>query len=599
MDSHYDVVVVGAGLSGLPMARTYLHFEPDVKLLILDQNKTIGGVWAKEKLYPGLQSNNQFGTYEFPGFPMREELGVKKGQHIPGRVIHEYFREYAENYDLLKRIMFEKRVKSAEKILEGWRLRVASVVDGKEIEGVEVIICSKLYVATGLTSKPNPLDFVGAEDFEKPLIHFASLPRDAQRFLDDPSIKHVTVLGTGKAAFDSMYMFASAGKSVTWLMRKSGHGPTYMGPSHLYLGPFRFWLEKLVTTRFVTWFSPCVWGGVDGFGYVRSLLHGTKVGRWVVDTVWKRLEWEVVTQTGLNRHEEVKKLRPEIAAFWHGTNMALLNYPTDIHDLLVQGKANIIKKDIDRLEGGNRVKFTDGTSLETDAMISCMGWDYVPSIEFLPKDIQSDLGIPSKELSKSQQEMWDKVNAKADLEILERFPKLKEGPKPNRPPAEYTPWRLWRGVAPPHLKEKNLVFSGMLHNYNMSISSEISSVWAYAYMNGKLTDAPWSLSTQKDQVDVKASPEEPTPKADGMDDRILYDTALFNRFGVWRSPFGFTQQFPDFIFDEIAYFDLLLQDLGVNNWRKGWGVLGEAFRSYGPSDYAGLADEWLYHRKQE
>ena len=610
MNSHYDVIVVGAGLCGLPMAKTYLHFEPDVKLLILDQNKTIGGVWAKEKLYPGLQSNNQLGTYEFPGFPMHDGFGVKKEQHIPGKVIHEYFREYAEKFDLVKRIIFEKKVKSAEKIPKGWSLRVASTVgggNGNEEGGVEVLTCSKLFVATGLSSKPNPVNFIGAEDFEKPIIHFASLPNEAQRFLEDPSIKHITVYGTGKAAFDCVYLFGSSVKSVTWLMRKSGHGPTYMAPAHVYIGPFRCWLEKLTTTRILTWFSPCVWGDVDGFGYVRSLLHGTKLGRWVVDTFWKKLESIVITQTGLDKHEEVRKLRPDSSAFWHSTNMGIMNYPTNIHDLVARGQAKIIRKDIDRLEGGNKLKFKDGTFIETDAIVSCMGWDFAPSIEFLPKDIHSDLGIPSKELSKSQQEMWDKVNTQADAEILHRFPKLRESPRLNHKPLEYSPWRLWRGVAPPRLKEKNLVFSGMVHNYNMSITSEILSVWAYAYMNGKLSQSSRSLSSysvEKDRfhtaltIPMDGSSEEKTNEAEGSEDGILYDTALFNRFGVWRSPYGFCEQFPDFVFDGVAYFDLLLQDLGMNSWRKGWGLLGEAFGgSYGPSDYVDLADEWLHDRK--
>lgn len=604
MDSHYDVIVVGAGLTGLPMAKTYIHFEPDVKLLILDDKKTVGGVWAKEKLYPGLLSNNLIGTYEFSDFPMHEGFGVKKEQHIPGTVIHEYFCKYAEKFDLLRRIAFQKKVNTAEKIPEGWRLQVASMGRNGNEAKLEVLTCSKLIIATGLTSRPNSNCFLGSEDFEKPIIQFASLPEESSRLLADPSIKHITVFGGGKAAYDTVYLFAKSGKSVTWVMRKSGSGPIYMAPAHIYLGPFRCWLEKLTATRVVSWFSPCIWGDADGFGYVRSLLHGTTVGRWIVDTFWKKLQSDLIEQTGIKKHGELKKLIPNDEAFWYSTRLGILNYPTNIHDLITEGQVKIFKEDLDRLAEGNKLKFEDGTVIETDAIITSTGWDSVPSIEFLPKQIHSALGIPSRELTRTQKDMWSQLDARADLEILERFPKLKEGPKLQHKSPEYSPWRLWRGVAPPSVKEKNIIFSGMIQNITNSITAEILGVWAYAYMNGKIPEPPKALSKHPHRnyhgkkFLLNSSFEEELHEIKSIENDILYEAALFNRFGAWRSPCGFSMYYPEFVFDGIAYYDLLVQDLGLNNWRKGWGFLGEVFGgSYGLSDYAGLADEWLKTQK--
>ena len=598
MEPHYDVVVVGAGVAGLPMAKTYLHFEPNIKLLILDQNKTIGGVWAKEKLYPGLRSNNLIGTYEFTDFPMHDGFGVKKEQHIPGTVIHEYLRQYAERFDLSRRITFERKVKSAEKIQKGWRLQVA-FTDGSEktSEGrLEALTCSKLIVATGLTSEPNSVAFVGSQNFEKPIIQFASLPKEHSRLLEDPSIRHVTVYGSGKSAYDAVYLLVTSGKPVTWILRKSGRGPVYMVPPHIYLGPFRCWLEKLSTTRIVTWFSPCVWGDVDGFGYVRSLLHGTKVGKWIFDTFWGKLQSDIIVQGGLEKNEETRKLKPHVPIMWYGTNVGMLNYPTSFHDLLSGGQVKIIREDVDSLEGGNKLKLKDGTLVETDAIITNMGWNFAPSIEFLPKELHSDLGIPSKNLSKTQKELWNKMDAQADVEILQRFPKLQEGPQLHRQPSEYSPWRLWRGAAPPLLKEKNLIFSGMLHSYNTTTVAEILSVWAYAYMNGKLSEPTKALSENINKAWVS---EDKSHEVDGFEDAILYETALFNRSGALRYPYGFSMWYPDFVFDGLCYWDLLVQDLGVRSWRKGWGFLGEVFGgSYGLSDYIGLADEWWKTLKQ-
>lgn len=82
MDSHYDVVIVGAGLQGHATARVFLQMAPDLNVVILDSSETIGGVWAKEKLYPGLATNNLRGTFEYTDFPMDDSFGVKEAEHL-------------------------------------------------------------------------------------------------------------------------------------------------------------------------------------------------------------------------------------------------------------------------------------------------------------------------------------------------------------------------------------------------------------------------------------------------------------------------------------------------------------------------------------
>ena len=599
--SHYDVIVIGTGFSGLSTAKTYLQLEPSVRLLILDEQESIGGVWAKERLYPGLRSNNQLGTFEFTDFPMHEGFGVKKEEHIPGHVLHEYLRQYAEKFDLTRRCLFRRKVKSAEKVALGWSLQVVPIEAGEtqKASSTETISCTKLIVATGLTYSPSPINFVGSENFTPPIVPFASLPRQFHRLRDDASIKHVTVVGSGKATYDTVYLFTAAGKSVTWVIRKSGHGPNFMSNSHVYIGPLRCWLEKLVAMRLLTWFSPCLWGDADGFGYVRSLLHQTRIGRWVVDRFWDKLESETLQQSGYTKHAELKALIPDSKAFWYATNLGILNYPTNVLDLVVEGRIKVLRKDIDRLGEGNRVKFTDGESIATDALVPHMGWKATPGIEFLPTSIHESLGIPSTHYSAADREKWDRLTARADLEILQRFPKLAEGPRLNLEPSrmsddlpplttgqrrlreELTPWRLFRGLVPPAWKERNIAFCGMITNLQGTIRSEIAGIWIYAYLNGKLR---WPV-TMLSGV--------PAPEPALGDGELLYETALFNRFGVWRSPYGFGSRYPDFVFEGIPFFDLLLQDLGLRRWRKGWGWLGEVFGgSYLPSDYIGLVDEW-------
>lgn len=603
MNSHFDVVVVGAGLQGLAAAKTYLQVEPTAGLLIIDSNRTVGGVWAKENLYPGFRSNNLLGTYEYTDFPMNESFGVQREEHIPGEAVFDYFKQYAEKHDLTRRIWSLSKIRSAEKTETGWRL---SVIDGHlpVANQFETVTCSKLIVATGLTSDPAPINIRGHENFEAPVINFAHFRQEAPRLLANPSAQHIAVYGGSKAAYDAVYMLASNGKRVLWIIRASGHGPTFMAPGHIYLGPFRCWLEKLTTVRFLTLFSPCVWGQADGFGCIRSLMHGTSIGRFLVDKFWSKLSSDVIAQTGLEAHEELKKLIPDKPAFWYATNLSILNYPTNIHQFIRDGQVRIIRKDVDCLDVNSCIKFNNGTALKVDALICCMGWQSTPNIQFLPESLYSALGIPSTTYTKSEKEIWDRLDQRADVEILSRFPYLATGPKakptlpeipeephpsamtsnPQAERPEIPPWRLWRGIAPPALQDRSIVFLGMVLNLQGALRAEISSLWAYAYLNDKLSSTPVSISNS------------PSPLT--QEDRIQYDTALFNRFGRWRYPMGYGARFPDFVFDGIPYFDLLLSDLGLRSWRKGWGWVGELFGgSYGQADYRGLVDEWM--RKQQ
>ncbi|KAL8955380.1 MAG: hypothetical protein Q9183_006672, partial [Haloplaca sp. 2 TL-2023] len=127
----YDIIIIGAGPHGLVAAKTYLQLSPIVSLLILDSNATVGGVWAKENLYPGLRTNNQLGTFEYTDFDLQDACPgkVHKGEHIPGDVAHDYLHEYAKHFDVLSRIRFGCTVTTAEHIpgdAGGWNLTIVN-----------------------------------------------------------------------------------------------------------------------------------------------------------------------------------------------------------------------------------------------------------------------------------------------------------------------------------------------------------------------------------------------------------------------------------------------------------------------------------------
>jgi cation diffusion facilitator CzcD-associated flavoprotein CzcO len=550
----------------LSVAKTYIELHPAAKVVLLDDADTVGGTWAKHRLYPGLVSNNLLGTFEYSDFPMDETYGVQLGQPIPGTVVQKYLENYAKRFGVLGLIRFKSKVETAErKEGDGWILTVSSGGQQKQIH------TSKLVVATGLTSEPFMPAFAGSDKFDGLIFHSKDFRRQANSL---ETAKSVVVYGGHKSAWDAAYEYAVAGAQVHMVIRESGHGPVWMCPP--YVTPLKQRLEQLVHTRLLTWLSPCIWGDADGYSGIRRFLHGTAFGRGIVNAFWAILGNDVVTLNGFEKHPETKKLKPWTNPMFVAASLGILNYRTNFFDLVREGKIKVHIADIDSLSGNN-VRLSSGDVLTADAIICATGWRHHPPIKFLPDGIDGQLGLPH--FSKQT----DKLAQKADEEILDRFPRLKDQPVPNpkaRPlearssmyPAAIQPnqpYRLYRFMVPPALiNDRSIGFAGAVMAVCTSLIVQTQALWLSAYFDGKIR-----------------------PVED-----IAYETVLYSQFGKWRYPAGHGARFPDFAFDGIPYIDLLLTELGLRTHRKkGW--LAEFFSPYGPQDYQGLVEEWRDQNK--
>lgn len=492
---------------------------------------------------------------------MDESYGVKPGQPIPGSVVHSYLGNYAKRFGVLGRIRFKSKVETAErKEGDGWFLTVSS--GGQQSQ----ILTTRLIVATGLTSEPFMPALEGSEKFDAPIFHSKDFRRHAESL---KTAKRVVVFGGTKSAWDAAYAYATAGVEVNMVIRESGHGPVWMAPP--YVTPLKKWLEKLVHTRFLTWFSPCIWGYADGYSGIRDFFHGTAFGRKIVDTFWGILRDDVVSLNGYDKHSETKKLKPWTDPFFTGSSLSILNYNTNFFELVRDGKIKVHIADIDSLSGSN-VCLSTGETLTTDVLVCVTGWRHHPPIKFLPDGIDDELGLPH--FSKQP----DKVARKADDEILTRFPRLKDQPVPNprakplhalpsNSPAAIQPnqpYRLYRFMIPPALiNDRSIAFAGALMTISTPLIAQTQALWLSSYFDGKI------------------HPEED----------ITYETILHSQFGKWRYPAGYGARFPDFAFDALPYLDMLLSELGLSTHRKR-GRMAEWFTPYGPEDYKDLIDEW-------
>lgn len=539
----YDCVVIGAGWYGLGSAKEYIQLHPNQKVLILESSPSCGGTWGKERLYPGLHSNNLWNSYEFPDFPMIEsEYGIKEGQHIPAAVLHRYLTDFAKHFGVLERTKFNTKVDVIEAYNDDWILHTSA----------GDIQTRNLIVATGLTSTPNFPQYPGADTFTPPYFHAKDFCKRADTV---EKARSAVVVGAGKSAFDVAYAYATRNAQVDLIIRPTGQGPVWLCPP--YVTPLKRKLEELLSTRFFTWMSPVPWQNEDGHTWAHWFLQGTALGRVIVDKFWHTISNEVVDTHGYQKHKELAQLQPWNIAKWTGSAVGIHNYPTNWFDLVKQGKIRVHIADITKLEG-NTVHLTDGEAVETDVLVCATGWK--KGSEF--KYIGFDAGLPS-DINVEQ------LSKQADKQVLDMFPVLKDQPKLKFEPPPADPLRYYRFIVPSQamLKKRNLAFAGAVSTVTTAIFSTVQGLWISAYFDGKLDRMPHS------------------------EDEVIDEIMLHTQFEKWRWPCGYGSNLPDFAFDSITYVDLLVNDLGLNCHRKG-SYIQELFSPYKPRDYKGLTEEW-------
>lgn len=323
-----DIIIVGAGPSGLCAAKTFLQHDPAADLVILDARSTIGGVWSREQLLPTLRTNNLWGSIDFTDVPMDESFGIRPGQHVTGEAMHRYLGAYADRFDLAGRIRLETRVVEVRRREgrggarggdgPGWSVRTEDASPSGGARPGAVLECRRLVVATGILSVPQmPSLGGGAGAFGAPLLHFSDLGgRGGAAVLSDPDVRRVAVLGGGKSAYDAVYLAATTGHRVEWIIRRSGRGPAWVAPAHTRIGPFRAWREMLTVRRIVSFMSPWALPDYSGMGWLRRFLHHNVVGKKISQAFWGALHRGTTRDCKYKVDKDIAILQPENNPLW-------------------------------------------------------------------------------------------------------------------------------------------------------------------------------------------------------------------------------------------------------------------------------------------
>jgi monooxygenase len=209
---HVDVLIVGAGLSGIGAACHLQANCPGKSYAILEARDRIGGTWDLFR-YPGIRSDSDMYTLGYSFRPWREDKSIADGSSIL-----EYVRQTAREHSIEQKIRFDHRVVRAEWSTEDARWTVEAT-RGDTHETVHMsasflLTCSGYYrYDEGYTP-----DFQGTERFAGRIVHPQHWSEDV-----DYAGKRVVVIGSGATAVTLVPALAQGAAQVTMLQRSPSY----------------------------------------------------------------------------------------------------------------------------------------------------------------------------------------------------------------------------------------------------------------------------------------------------------------------------------------------------------------------------------------
>jgi monooxygenase len=361
---HFDVLFVGAGLSGVGAAYHLRQGSPDRSYVVLEGREVIGGTWDLFR-YPGIRSDSDMYTLGYSFRPWEEAKAIADGPSIL-----RYVNDTADRYKIREHIRFRHHVKRASwsSAEARWLVEAERTDSGERIS----FTCNWLHMCSGYYnySEPYKPEFAGKESFRGTIVHPQFWPEEL-----DYAGKKVVVIGSGATAVTIVPEMARTAAHVVMLQRS----PTYMvsRPS-----------EDRMANNLRKFLPSMLAYGITRWKNVLLQMFFFNLARKRPAKMKERLL------------EEVRKLLPE--GYDVGTHFTPRYNPwdqrlclvpdADMFQALSNGSASIVTAEIDRFtETGIRLK--NGDELEADIIVTATGLklqlasDIVYMVDGQPRDL--------------------------------------------------------------------------------------------------------------------------------------------------------------------------------------------------------------------
>jgi len=342
MSDVLDLVIIGAGLSGIGAACRYVTEFPDGQFAVLEARDAIGGTWDLFR-YPGIRSDSDMLTlgYDFRPWPGSKTLA-------DGPAIRDYVRDTSREYGIDPHIQFNSRVidtnfSTADDV---WTLTVETDGVARTIKARFILSCAGYYSY----EKGHDPEFDGRDDFTGDIIHPQFWPEDYEY-----AGKRIAVIGSGATAVTLVPELAKTAAHVTQVQRT----PSYVAslPS---VDPIIKVTSKIMPKSWSTKLNRWKNIKLSSYFYGRAQANPERSRKKLRDLTIKALGEDYPVDTHFNPP-------------YNPWDQRLCMIPDgDMFEAIKRGDASIVTGHIDRfVEDGIRMQ--DGTHVDADVIVTATG----------------------------------------------------------------------------------------------------------------------------------------------------------------------------------------------------------------------------------
>jgi len=338
----YDVVIIGAGISGIGAAYRLAEADPSTRYVILERRDRVGGTWDLFR-YPGVRSDSSIFSLSWPWEPWTGQEYVADGD-----VIRDYMEDAARKHGIFGHIRFHTTVVSADwdSATDTWTVHAQENGTPTTYRGRFVFFGSGYYDY----DRPHSPDFPGIENFGGRVVHAQHWPEDL-----DYAGKNVVVIGSGATAVSLAPALARTAGHVTMLQRSPGYLFS-MPRVNRWLQPIRKWLPNKASYMIVRGvalsFEKIIWI------FARGLPAGMK----------KMVRWQNTKQLPAGYPVD-RDFKPRYNPW--DQRMCLVA-DGDVFTEISKGRLEVVTDHIDHVDASG-IALTSGRHLDADVIVKATG----------------------------------------------------------------------------------------------------------------------------------------------------------------------------------------------------------------------------------